>query len=108
MAPGGAGFEGDWAWTPPSGARLPGETPDEAAKRELHEETGLTLPLTPAPDAAPSADVAVYVVHAPPGTGVVLDAEHDEYVWLPLEEAVQRCLPASVGIGLANAAAMLD
>ncbi|MBA3330077.1 MAG: hypothetical protein H0T39_04240, partial [Actinobacteria bacterium] len=26
MAPGGAGFEGDWAWTPPSGARQPGET----------------------------------------------------------------------------------
>jgi 8-oxo-dGTP pyrophosphatase MutT (NUDIX family) len=65
LAPGGPGFEGDWAWTPPSGARLPGEPPDEAAKRELLEETGLRLPLDRLRGAwAPSGDVALYVGEA--------------------------------------------
>src|ERR671930_175254 len=47
LAPGGPGFEGDWAWTPPAGARQPGEPPDAAAARELNEEIGLALSLTP-------------------------------------------------------------
>jgi 8-oxo-dGTP pyrophosphatase MutT (NUDIX family) len=32
---GGVDFDGAWAWTPPSGARKPGEMVDAAAAREL-------------------------------------------------------------------------
>ncbi|MBA2361295.1 MAG: NUDIX domain-containing protein [Actinobacteria bacterium] len=108
LAPGGADYEGEWAWTPPSGARQPGETPEEAAARELREEIGLALSFVPAPAAAPSEDVALYVAQAPSDARVVLDDEHDRFVWLPLAEAVARCLPPEVGAGIANAAAWLD
>src|ERR1700722_21017802 len=37
----GPDYEGDWAWTPPSGSRQPGESVLAAARRELTEETGL-------------------------------------------------------------------
>lgn len=41
----GPDFSGDWAWTPPSGARYPGESIYDCARRELREETGLSLPM---------------------------------------------------------------
>jgi 8-oxo-dGTP pyrophosphatase MutT (NUDIX family) len=107
LAPGGADYEGEWAWTPPSGARQPGEEPDAAAARELEEETGLTLPLTLAPEATASEDVAIYVAEAPPDVEVVLDDEHDRYLWLSLEEALPKCLPQVVASGLANAAELI-
>ncbi|MGZ4390478.1 MAG: NUDIX domain-containing protein [Gaiellaceae bacterium] len=107
LAPGGPGFEGDWAWTPPSGARLPGESPEAAAARELREETGLELAPVPAPDAAPSAAVALFVAEAPADARVRLDDEHDRFAWLPEREAVQRCLPPEVAACVANAARVL-
>jgi 8-oxo-dGTP pyrophosphatase MutT (NUDIX family) len=103
LAPGGANYEGEWAWTPPSGARQPGETPDAAAARELAEEVGLALPLMPLLDASASEDVALYVAQAPPDAEVLLDDEHDVFLWLPLEEALPRCLPSVVAAGLGNA-----
>jgi 8-oxo-dGTP pyrophosphatase MutT (NUDIX family) len=108
VAPGGPGFEGEWAWTPPSGARQPGETPDAAAERELLEEIGLVLPLTPLRDRSATEDVALYVAEAPADAQLVLDDEHDEFRWLPLEDALPLCLPQVVADGLANAAAWLD
>jgi 8-oxo-dGTP pyrophosphatase MutT (NUDIX family) len=108
LAPGGADFDGDWAWTPPSGARQPGEEPHAAATRELAEETGITLSPTPAPEAAASDEVALYVVQVPADAEVVLDEEHDRFLWLPLEEALSKCLPSVVATGLANAAAWID
>ncbi|HXV03709.1 MAG TPA: NUDIX domain-containing protein [Gaiellaceae bacterium] len=107
LAPGGADYEGEWAWTPPSGARQPGEAPDAAAARELAEETGLTSRPTRAPTAG-TPDVALYVVEVPPDAEVVLDKEHDRFVWLSIEDALPKCLPPIVASGLANAAASID
>jgi 8-oxo-dGTP pyrophosphatase MutT (NUDIX family) len=99
----GSAYEGDWAWGPPAGARLPGEAVDECARRELLEETGLLL--QPAPHPSGSAEWPVYVAVAPAGAAVRLSGEHDRHAWLPLEEAAGRCRPALVGEQLRAAAA---
>jgi len=51
---------------------------------------------------------ALYVAEAPPDTEIVLDDEHDRFVWLPIEEALPKCLPPVVATGLANAAAWIE
>lgn len=87
----GPNYEGDWAWTPPSGARLPGEPVLAGAARELGEEAGITgarlLPVDL------SGQWAVFAAEVPAGTGVRLDAEHDRFAWLPAVQAGRRCLP---------------
>lgn len=105
---GGPDHEGDWAWTPSSGARLPDEAPAAAARRELREETGLELPLEAVPEAASSDDVALFVAECPAELHVVLDEEHDRFAWVSLEEAVSRCLPTQVASALVQAGAWLD
>ncbi|HLX32224.1 MAG TPA: NUDIX domain-containing protein [Gaiellaceae bacterium] len=101
----GPDFGGEWAWTPPSGARQPGEPPDWAAARELQEETGLELPLRGIDSVNP--DVALYLAEAQPDAAIVLDPEHDAFRWLPLAAAAELCLPATVADGLRHAAATL-
>ena len=100
----GPDYDGDWAWTPPSGARLPGEPVLAGALRELGEEAGIT-------GAAPvpvdlSGPWAVFLAEVPAGTRVRLDAEHDQFRWVSAAQALSRCRPASATAGLAAAHAV--
>jgi 8-oxo-dGTP pyrophosphatase MutT (NUDIX family) len=103
----GADYDGDWAWTPPSGARHPGEAVHDAARRELYEEAGLSLCLQPTP--LGTAEWSLYVAEAHDQDFVVLvDPEHDRYVWVTPEEAVRRVEPAVVKDSLIRAVNFLQ
>jgi len=97
----GPRYDGDWAWTPPSGARLPRESPHACARRELREETGLELEPMPVP--SPHDDWAYYVADAPADTEIVLDAEHDAYRWVTVDDASDLCKPPRVAATLRDA-----
>lgn len=99
-------FDGDRAWCPPSGGRLPGEPVDDCARRELREDTGLELPLTCVGDERHGW--MVYMAEAPCGAERSPSAEHDRYARLLPEEAAVRCLPPMVGRQIARAAARLE
>jgi 8-oxo-dGTP pyrophosphatase MutT (NUDIX family) len=66
-----------WAWTPPSGVRLPSEPVVECAKRELGEETGLWM--EPFPTRFGTDDWPVSMVEIDPESKIVLSAEHDRF-----------------------------
>lgn len=102
----GPGYEGDWAWGPPSGARLPGEPIDRCAQRELVEETGLRLPVRRVGRA--TDPWVVYAAEAPPGAAVRLSAEHDRGAWVGRDEVVRRCLPAVVGRQILTVARIVE
>jgi 8-oxo-dGTP pyrophosphatase MutT (NUDIX family) len=102
----GPDHEGDWAWGCPSGARHPGEPVDDCAVRELLEESGLTLECV-AVDVVGQENWPCYLAEAPAGAEVVLSAEHDRYEWLPLNVAVEMCLPVEIGAGLRRAAELI-
>ncbi|MGH3081391.1 MAG: DUF309 domain-containing protein [Gaiellaceae bacterium] len=91
----GPAYEGDWAWTPPSGSREAGEDPRQSALRELREETGLELEVAPA--GVGGDQWAVYAAEARLDAEVVLSDEHDRFRWVSAEEAERLCLPALVG-----------
>lgn len=99
---GGAAHEGDWAWTPPAGARFPAEPINECAARELHEEVGLDLGPRPLP-LADEAGWAVYVLDVPADIVIRLDDEHDRYQWLSPGVAIHLCRPAIVADSISRA-----
>ncbi len=86
--------DGDWTWTPPAGARLPGEPVGLCAQRELLEETGLVLPLRLTE--AGSDHWRVFTAQARPDARIVLSGEHITYAWVALEVALRRCRPQLV------------
>lgn len=100
----GPDYEGDWAWTPPSGARLPGEPVLTGARRELAEEAGLDPPGLAPVDL--SGGWAVLAAEVGAGEVARLDAEHDALCWLPLAEALRRCQPAAPAANLRAGAAV--
>jgi ADP-ribose pyrophosphatase YjhB (NUDIX family) len=91
----GPDYDGDWAWTPPSGSRKPGEGVTACAIRELREETGLQE--RPRVVAADDVDWAVFALEIPWGTPVTVDGtEHDRLEWVTYADARLRCRPAAL------------
>jgi 8-oxo-dGTP pyrophosphatase MutT (NUDIX family) len=95
-------------WSLVAGGLESGETPIEAAQRELFEEAGLAAKVRPLPitlsysllDDPPAiraryapgierVTVHAFVVDAPVKWEPTLDAEHDLYEWCDLNEALE-------------------
>lgn len=89
----GPDYEGDWAWTPPAGARQPGEGIHECARRELLEEIGLELPLHQTEIG--TNNWRVYAAKLDDGREIRLDEEHDRFEWVDVTQ-VSRCKPERV------------
>lgn len=85
---------GDWAWTPPAGTRITGESAEACARRELMEETGISAPVRPIGPA--DGDCALFALRVEADLPVVLSDEHDRYEWVSRDEAVRRCRPEAV------------
>lgn len=76
-------------WHVISGGVEQGETDEEAAVRELREETGLDATVEPL-DFSFTHDgihVECFLAETPGSWEPVLDWEHDDYRWLPRDEA---------------------
>ncbi|HEY9475706.1 MAG TPA: NUDIX domain-containing protein [Mycobacteriales bacterium] len=103
----GPDYAGDWAWTPPSGSRQPGEDITACALRELAEEAGIEgAAITPLEVA--SERWSHFGYELPEATVVrLVDPEHDRYEWLPIAEALARVRPELVLTDLAAACELL-
>jgi len=87
-------------WNPIAGGIEEGETPEEAARRELVEESGLEDPLAferlplevgyrrPPESGGFWVPLHVFRTEAPAGWEPVLNDEHVEFRWLPAADAV--------------------
>ena len=80
-------------WETGSGRVEPGESPEEAARREAREETGLAVDVIAPLDRrqflrGPTREETTSIVfHCRAGAGpLVLSAEHDHARWVPIAE----------------------
>jgi len=83
-------------WSFPKGGMEKGETPEETAKREIREETGLEIelikPLTPDfYHNKHDGDVKVYMFLAKPVEGELTpEFKGDKIEWVPLDKVSER------------------
>ena len=103
------------AWEVIHGSIEPGETPPDAALRELHEETGLHA------DRLYNVTAHAFYLHRPDVVQIavafcafiaeaaapVLGVEHDMAEWLPLQAALERLYWPAARRHLADAHALL-
>ncbi len=93
-----AGVRCTGAWESIHGSIEPGEAPEAAAERELHEETGLPISrlysITVNPFYVPKRQAVqlavVFCALVDSTLQPTMGEEHDAWEWLVLEEALQR------------------
>lgn len=86
-------------WLPPGGHVEPGETPDEAVRREVLEETGLEIDFVEAPRPPAMDDERVTSLHQPQRVQVEAIPNHDHHLDLVYFTAARPGREASTDEG---------